>query len=850
MNQLSLAIAAGAAAFAVAPAYAQEAAPSERFVEFEEVRGEMEFTGVMCARPLQPEDADRLGLTGVELDARANAARDALDSYQLQKYVEGTDEYLFFVPSGATENSVANELLATGGFQYVEPDWLVFPIACPDDPQFNQQWHHQANRMQSCDAWDIETGDPSIVVAICDTGIRATHQDLLLHRYEGYHAPSGQWENQGGPIDDINGHGTLCSGTAAANGDNGVGLSGVGWNLGHRTMRVTDSTGGGASLSNLTNAARTASDVGDKVASVSYSGVTSASVNTAGGYIRNRGALLVWAAGNSSNVLNGSRDDNVIVVGATASSDSLAGFSNRGSFVDLSAPGAGIRTTSRNSNSSYSSVSGTSFACPMAAGLCGLIWSRNPNLTPQEVEDILRNSCDDLGPAGIDNTFGYGRINSNTAMLLTPLPFVTVSYPNGTPDELTPAGGETVDVVVTPGTDAPDTSAAIMWVDTGSGFVAQSASFVGNDTFRGTFPSASCPSNVRYYFEFPLVGGASVTSPLGGSAFAFEALAVERTIFESDDLEAPGTLWVAGVAGDTATTGVWELVDPIGTGAQPEDDRSPNGSFCFVTGQGTANGGLGENDVDDGITTLATPIYDMSLYGDPYMSYWRWYSNSQGTEVDDVFRVDISDDGGITWTSVETLGPNAVSGGWVRSQLRVRDFVTPTTQVRLRFIAEDSGGGSIVEAAIDDLQIFDECPGECGITNYCIAEPNSTGGAAFLGASGSTSVAANDLVIFAANCPPNSVGLFANSPDRASTPIANGTLCLGAQTLGTIIRLGTAPVDGLGNVVYSFDNTAPPLPIAQVTPGSTWNFQFFFRDLAAGGGNANLTDGLSVTFCP
>ena len=112
--------------------------------------------------------------------------------------------------------------------------------------------------MQSCDAWDIETGDPSIVVAICDTGIRLTHEDLQLHRYEGYHSPSQTWQASGGPINDINGHGTLCSGTAAANGNNGVGVSGVGWNLGHRTMRVTDSGDGAASLSNLTDAARTA----------------------------------------------------------------------------------------------------------------------------------------------------------------------------------------------------------------------------------------------------------------------------------------------------------------------------------------------------------------------------------------------------------------------------------------------------------------------------------------------------------------------------------------------------------------------------------------------------------------
>ena len=109
-------------------------------------------------------------------------------------------------------------------------------------------------------------------------------------------------------------------------------------------MRVTDSGDGSASLSNLTDAARTAALAGDEVASVSYSGGTSGSVNTAGSFIKNNGTLLIWAAGNSSNVLSGSRDDDVILVGATTSSDALASYSNRGPRVDLSAPGSQITT--------------------------------------------------------------------------------------------------------------------------------------------------------------------------------------------------------------------------------------------------------------------------------------------------------------------------------------------------------------------------------------------------------------------------------------------------------------------------------------------------------------------------
>ena len=89
----------------------------------------------------------------------------------------------------------------------------------------------------------------------------------------------------------------------------GGGVAGVGWNLGHRTMRVTDNTDGTAPISFLTNAARTAILAGDRVSSVSYSGGTGNSVNTAGTFIRSNGGLLVWAAGNASQVLGGSRED-------------------------------------------------------------------------------------------------------------------------------------------------------------------------------------------------------------------------------------------------------------------------------------------------------------------------------------------------------------------------------------------------------------------------------------------------------------------------------------------------------------------------------------------------------------
>jgi hypothetical protein len=154
------------------------------------------------------------------------------------------------------------------------------------------------------------------------------------------------------------------------------------------------------------------------VASVSYSGAGSSTINTTGTYCRNNGALLIWAAGNDGATLNGNREDDVIYVGATTSNDGLAGFYNRGSLIDLVAPGQSVYTTSNSGNNSYGSASGTSFSCPLAAGACGLIFSADPTLTPVEVENILRAGCDDLGSSGVDNIYGYGRIDIGNSLAM------------------------------------------------------------------------------------------------------------------------------------------------------------------------------------------------------------------------------------------------------------------------------------------------------------------------------------------------------------------------------------------------------------------------------------------------
>ena len=394
------------------------AAGAAATAQVREVPGSMEFSGRLIARPLQIETMSARGMSPADMQRADAGARQTLAQYEEYWYEPLADHHVIIIPGGLTENQLIDRLMATGFFEFVEPDWILYPIACPNDTRFNNQWHHGATKMQSCDAWGLHTGTNAVTVGICDTGVQTNHPDLLLNRKEGYNAVNRIWESAGGQIGPVASHGTETTGCAAANGNNATGVSGVGWNLSHRMLRVSNSSGGSSSLSTLVHAALTSIQNGDNVANVSYSGVNSSTVRSTATTIKNIGGLLTWSAGNDGANLNwGNRDsDDVIVVGATTSSDTKASFSAYGPSVDLMAPGQSVQTTT--TTSTYGSVSGTSFSAPLTAGLIALVWSFNPDLTPDEVEAIIKAGCKDLGSAGVDNTFGYGRINSYNSLAL------------------------------------------------------------------------------------------------------------------------------------------------------------------------------------------------------------------------------------------------------------------------------------------------------------------------------------------------------------------------------------------------------------------------------------------------
>ena len=167
--------------------------------------------------------------------------------------------------------------------------------------------------------------------------------------------------------------------------------------------------------------------------------------------------------------------------------------------------------------------------------------------------------------------------------------------------------------------------------------------------------------------------------------------------------------WDLGVPGDDATEGMWERVEPVASYVghieiQPGYDHSPAGSYAFVTGQNNPGGGASDSDVDNGITTLQSPRFSLESFIHPQLSYWRWISNNRGgAPYTDAFIVRVSSDNGASWTDLEntTIPFNA----WKKKTFLLEDWLTLTDEMRIQFIAGDTGQISIVEAAVDDISI-------------------------------------------------------------------------------------------------------------------------------------------------
>ena len=423
-------------------------------------------------------------------------------------------------------------------------------------------------------------------------------------------------------------------------------------------------------------------------------------------------------------------------------------------------------------------------------------------------------------------------------------PPVAFEFPGGLPEYLDPAG-VTINVQLTEtGAGSFAAGSETLNYDAGSGWQTAPLNNLGNGAYLANIPPLPCGASTQWFVSVEDSAGV-VWASQNGTPFT-TIVAEGDVLLTSFNMESAAG-WTGGLSGDTATTGQWTRGNPIGTDAQPEDDHSPSGTNCWFTGQGSSGGSLGENDVDGGFTSLLSPAMDLSGAVDPIISYWRWYSNDTGASPNaDIFEVHISGDGGGTWTSVEIVGPEGgeSNGGWFQKTLKVSDYVSLSSDVRMRFRASDLNDGSIVEAAIDDLEVVDLVCQSCGGSNYCVISPNSVGGGATITSNNQTSISSNNFSLSCSGAVPGQFGIFYFGPNQASASFGNGIRCVGGQTR----RLPVLQADFFGDVSYTLDFAGAPADV--LSADSTWNFQFWYRDPAGGTPGFNLSDGLEVVFCP
>ncbi len=236
-------------------------------------------------------------------------------------------------------------------------------------------------------------------------------------------------------------------------------------------------------------------------------------------------------------------------------------------------------------------------------------------------------------------------------------------------------------------------------------------------------PNGSYTVLLEFWPGLPESATAIVSNVTGNTIVNFT---LESVVYKFDFEDTSTAGWVLNADGnDNATSGLWERVNPRGEtaeGVQPPLDHSPEPlKKCWITGQGFSCQAADNHDVDDGKTTLYSPVMDLSAVTDPTVEYYRWYSNSiDATPGTDAWRVQISSDGGTTWATTDST--TAKENFWKAVRFRVADFVTPTSLVRVRFIADDSGVAQVVEAGIDDFRIW-------GLAVVAVSDAAATSGA-------------------------------------------------------------------------------------------------------------------------
>lgn len=333
-------------------------------------------------------------------------------------------------------DQIISELKAIDVVEYAERIPLCKNTLTPNDPSYNSSTQWGLFKINAANAWNVSTGNPSVVVAVVDDAVQTNHPDLSANIWTntGEIASNGIDDDGNGYVDDVQGydvadndnnpnppnttfdHGTHVAGIIGARSNNGVGVASIGYSV---KIMAVKSTNQATLVTDGYDGIIYAVNSGADIINMSWGGQgTSTSAQNIINWASAQGVLLIAAAGNNdvNTIFYPAGYTNVISVASTTTNDSKSSFSNYGTWIDVSAPGSSIYSTVP--NNTYAYMSGTSMACPMVAGLAGLIKSVNPSMTNADIENCLLSTADDIDAAnpGYIGQLGSGRINAQAAV--------------------------------------------------------------------------------------------------------------------------------------------------------------------------------------------------------------------------------------------------------------------------------------------------------------------------------------------------------------------------------------------------------------------------------------------------
>lgn len=381
---------------------------------------------------------------------------------KLKKELKLTGIQLVDVPVNTVKKAI-RQLKLNPLIEFAEPNYLRYLDTYPDDLQFNDMWGldnvGQTGGTINADinapeSWDITTGNPAMVVAVLDSGADMEHEDLAANIWTnpGEIPENGIDDDGNGYIDDIHGwdfaynendpsdtdticggHGTHTAGTIGAVGNNGIGVTGINWDVQIMPLKIFKKTlfiFCSTSSANIVEAIQYATNMGVRISNNSYGGGPFSQAEYDA--IQASDMVFVAAAGNEG-VNNDTTPsypanynlDNIIAVAATDHNDNLAVFSNFGTSVDIAAPGVDILSTIP--YDSYDFFDGTSMASPHVAGAAALLLGFDSTLTTREAKWDLLQGADDKGLPILTGS----RLNLYNSLTMPP-PMVTVAVtPSG-----------------------------------------------------------------------------------------------------------------------------------------------------------------------------------------------------------------------------------------------------------------------------------------------------------------------------------------------------------------------------------------------------------------------------------